>query len=178
MDDLVVPDDAAPAATEDEVDVGVVDEVIADEGRVVGVVHGQAMGPEVEHVVKAVVGEGALRHCHAMAVARARGVTPEPFDGFDPRSFAPEADDGDSRRSLDDLVRFNRGSAKTHSGVWRDLAVRKRNTEVDAQIAPIALVGGEVGVPTPLTDRLVELVHDVEEGRRDQGWRTLDALVE
>jgi len=112
----------------------------------------------------------------AMAVARAQGVTPEPFDGFDPRSFGPEADDGDARRSLDDLVRFNRGSAKTHSGVWRDLAVRKRKTEVDAQIAPIAHLGDEVGIPTPLTRRLVELIHDVEEGRRSQSWETLEAL--
>jgi 2-dehydropantoate 2-reductase len=82
----------------------------------------------------------------------------------------------DARASLDALVRFNRGSAKTHSGVWRDLAVRKRRTEVDAQIAPVAALGAEAGVDTPLTRRLIALIHDVEEGRRAQGWESLDAL--
>jgi 2-dehydropantoate 2-reductase len=112
-----------------------------------------------------------------MRVARARSVRPEGFDGFDPAAFAPEASDADAAASLDRLVGFNRKSAKSHSGVWRDLAVRKRKTEVDAQIAPIADLGAEVGVDTPLVKRLVELVHDVEEGRRPQGWETLDALA-
>lgn len=112
----------------------------------------------------------------AMAVAAARGVRPEAFDGFDPAAFAPDASNPHAHASLDELIRFNRASAKSHSGVWRDLAVRKRRTEVDAQIAPVAALGAEVGVDTPLTRRLVELVHDVEEGRRGQSWETLDAL--
>ena len=60
--------------------------------------------------------------------------------------------------------------------LFRSIAVRKRRTEVDAQIAPISVLGSEAGVPTPLTDRLVELIHAVEGGRRDQSWETLDAL--
>lgn len=115
--------------------------------------------------------------CEAMAVAAARGVRPEAFDGFDPAAFAPGASDAEAHASLDALVRFNRGSAKSHSGVWRDLAVRKRRTEADAQIAPVAALGVEVGVDAPLTRRLVELIHDVEEGRRPQSWETLDALM-
>ena len=113
----------------------------------------------------------------AMAVAVAQAVRPEAFDGFDPTAFLPEASIAEAHLSLDSLVRFNRGSAKSHSGVWRDLSVRKRKTEVDAQIAPIALLGAELGVSTPLTQRLVDLVHDVEDGRRAQGWETLDALA-
>ncbi len=112
-----------------------------------------------------------------MRVARARDVRPQGFDGFDPAAFSPDAPDSHAVASLDRLVTFNRKSAKSHSGVWRDLAVRKRKTEVDAQIAPIAELGAEVGVDTPLVRRLVELVHDVEEGRRPQSWETLDALA-
>lgn len=111
-----------------------------------------------------------------MRVAKARGVTPEAFDGFDPAAFHPDAPDQAAHDSLDRLVAFNRSSAKTHSGVWRDLAVRKRKTEVDAQIAVIAELGGEVGVKTPLVRRLVYLVHEVEDGRREQGWAAVDAL--
>jgi 2-dehydropantoate 2-reductase len=112
----------------------------------------------------------------AMRVAYARGVRPEGFDGFNPRAFGPTALDVDAEDSLDRLVTFNRASAKSHSGIWRDIAVRKRKTEVDAQIALIATLGAEAGVDTPLVRRLVELIHDVEEGRRPQSWDTLDAL--
>ena len=31
---------------------------------------------------------------------------------------------------------FNRGNAKSHSGIWRDIAVRKRKTEVPEQMMP------------------------------------------
>jgi 2-dehydropantoate 2-reductase len=112
-----------------------------------------------------------------MAVAGAEGVHPEPFDGFDPRAFAPDGADRAAVASLDRLVAFNRASAKSHSGVWRDLAVRRRKTEVDAQIAPIARIGSRLGVDTPLVRRLVDLVRDVESGERPQAWETLDALV-
>ncbi len=111
-----------------------------------------------------------------LAVTEARRIRPEAFDGFDPAAFAPDAGEDAARASLDRLVGFNRASAKAYSGVWRDLAVRKRKTEVDAQIAPIAELGAEAGVDTPLIRRLVELVHDVEGGRRPQSWETLAAL--
>ncbi|MDT8341515.1 MAG: 2-dehydropantoate 2-reductase N-terminal domain-containing protein [Longimicrobiales bacterium] len=111
-----------------------------------------------------------------LRVARARGIRPEAFDGFDPLAFDPGAPAGAAEATLDRLVAFNRASAKTHSGVWRDLAVRRRPTEVDAQIAPIATLGREVGVAAPLVERLVALVHNVEAGVRTQSWETLDAL--
>ena len=111
-----------------------------------------------------------------MAVARARGVTPLGFNGFDPQAFMPGATSDDARRSIAAMEEHNRHTAKTHSGVWRDIAVRKRKTEVDAQFAIIADLASEVGVATPLTLRLIELVHDVENGR-PQSWDVLDELL-
>ncbi len=112
-----------------------------------------------------------------LAVAEGRGVTPEAFDGFDPSSYLPQAPDGAAARSLDDLVTHNRRSVKTHSGIWRDLAVRKRRTEVDAQLGIVTTLGDQAGVATPLTTRLIELIHDVENGVRPQSLDTLDALA-
>ena len=112
-----------------------------------------------------------------LAVAQARGVSPEGFDGFDPASYLPEAPPGAAERSLDQLVAHNRKSVKTHSGIWRDLAVRKRRTEVDAQLGIIVTLGDRAGVKAPLTARLVELIHDVENGTRAQSLETLDALA-
>src|SRR5437773_2301626 len=111
-----------------------------------------------------------------MRVARARDVTPEGFNGFDPHAFAPDAAREVAERSLDEMVAFNRRSAKTHSGVWRDIAVRKRRTETDAQLGPIVTLGGEAGVATPLVSRLIELMHEVEDGQRPQSHATLDLL--
>jgi 2-dehydropantoate 2-reductase len=74
-------------------------------------------------------------------------VTTESFDGFDPADV-----DG----SIDRLVEFNRRSAKTHSGVYRDLAVRKRKAET----AILEELDG------PLLRRTLELVHQIEDGHR------------
>jgi len=75
-------------------------------------------------------------------------VRPEGFDGFVP---------DDLEGSLDRLVTFNRLSAKSHSGIYRDLMIRKRQTEVDGQL------GGLAG---PLTALTAELIRAIERGER------------
>jgi 2-dehydropantoate 2-reductase len=111
-----------------------------------------------------------------LAVAAAREVRPEAFDGFDPAAYLPDAPAGAAAASLERLVAHNRKSAKTHTGIWRDLAVRKRPTEVDAQLGIIVSLGRESGVPVPLTARLVELIHEIERGERPLGIDALAAL--
>ena len=113
-----------------------------------------------------------------MTVAVKRGVKPLGFNGYDPQAFMPGASEAVSRKSVADMAEYNRHTAKTHSGIWRDLAVRKRKTEVDAQIALISPLAREVGLKTPVLDRLVELIHDIEDGRCDQSWETLDRLLD
>jgi len=112
-----------------------------------------------------------------LAVATARGVAPESFDGFDPAAYLTSAPVGAAEQSLDALVAHNQRSAKSHSGIWRDLAVRKRPTEVDAQLGIVVALGRDAGVPTPLTTRLVELIHAIERGVRPQSLDVLDALA-
>jgi 2-dehydropantoate 2-reductase len=111
-----------------------------------------------------------------LAVAAARAVQPEAFDGFDPAAYLATAPAGAAERSLDALVAHNRRSAKSHSGIWRDLAVRKRPTEVDAQLGIVVTLGAEAGVPAPLTARLVALIHEIERGARVQSLEALDTL--
>ena len=111
-----------------------------------------------------------------MAVASARKITPVGFNGFDPACFAPGASEVGARASIAALAEFNRHTAKTHSGIYRDLAVRKRKTEVDPQIGVIAELGREAGVPTPAINCLVSLIHDIEDGRRPLSIETFDVL--
>jgi 2-dehydropantoate 2-reductase len=112
-----------------------------------------------------------------MAVARAKGVRPRGFNGYDPDAFMPGAPDAGALASIRAMADFNRPGAKTHSGIWRDLAVRRRRTEVDAQIAVIGEIAAGLGIDTPAIRTLVALIHDVEEGRRPQAWETLDVLL-
>jgi 2-dehydropantoate 2-reductase len=86
-------------------------------------------------------------------------VTVESFDGFDPE---------DLEGSLDRLALFNRKSAKSHSGIYRDLMVRKRKTEVDEV---------HKDIQGPIFDRVVEMIHDIEEGRRTCEVANLDELA-
>ena len=102
----------------------------------------------------------------AVAVALAEGVQPRGFNGFDPDAFRPGATAAQAQASVEAMVAFNRPSAKTHSGVWRDLAIRKRQTEVDVQIAPIMEIGARHALPCPAIGKLVALIHEVEQGRR------------
>ena len=108
-----------------------------------------------------------------LAVGHAAGVKPEAFDGFDPGAYATDAG---AAASLDALEQHNRRSAKSHSGIWRDLAVRKRRTEADAQLGPILDAAREHGVPAPITTRLIAMIHEIEDGTRSRARANLDEL--
>lgn len=112
------------------------------------------------------------------AVAASRGVTPVGFNGFDPQAFAPDAPQTALDRTFDEMVAHNRTSTKTHSGIWRDLAVRKRKTECEAQLGPILAAGRAGGVPTPLTGRLMAMIAEIERGERPLARGNLDELAE
>jgi 2-dehydropantoate 2-reductase len=112
-----------------------------------------------------------------MAVAAARGVIPIGFNGFDPACFAPGASAEGAKASVAALAEFNRYTAKTHSGIYRDLAVRKRRTEVDPQIGVIADLGAEAGIATPGIRHLVALIHAIEDGERPMAFETFASLI-
>jgi 2-dehydropantoate 2-reductase len=113
-----------------------------------------------------------------MAVAAARKVSPVGFNGFDPACFAPGAPEAGARASIAALAEFNRHTAKTHSGIYRDLAVRKRRTEIDPQIGIIGKLGDEAGVPTPTIHHLVTLIHAIEDGRKPMAFATFEELIQ
>ncbi len=86
-------------------------------------------------------------------------VRPEAFDGFDP---------DDLEGSLARLVAFNRASAKSHSGIYRDLMVRKRKTEVDELLRDLT---------GPLTTHVGRLIEAIERGERTCEVANLELLA-
>jgi 2-dehydropantoate 2-reductase len=119
----------------------------------------------------------ALAH-EVARVAAAEKIRLEAFNGFDPVAFLPAAPPAETMRSFDEMVAHNRKSAKSHSGIWRDLAIRKRKTEVDAQIGPVVEIGRRHGIPTPISAKLIDLIHQIEDGRRQLELAGLDELVQ
>lgn len=111
-----------------------------------------------------------------MMVAAAERATVMGFNGYDPEAFGPHGSAPAIEASFDAMVAFNRRSAKTHSGVWRDIAVHHRKTEIDAQFAPVRAVASRHGIATPHLDRLVSVMREVESGERPQAWENLARL--
>jgi len=113
-----------------------------------------------------------------VAVAHAHGIRPEPFRSFDPMAFMPGTSASCSRRALETLSQRWNNSDKKHSGFWRDLAVRKRPTEVDGLMLPVLQHAGQAGIECPLVHRLIDLVHEVERGGLKQSTATLELLLD
>jgi 2-dehydropantoate 2-reductase len=111
-----------------------------------------------------------------LIVAHAAGISPLGFDGFEP-DVIRSGDVAAIHASLDRLIAIRHKDQKTHSGVWRDLAIRKRPTEVDAHFVPIVEEAERRGLAVPRLRRLIELIHDIDAGRRDFDPRNLDLLA-
>jgi 2-dehydropantoate 2-reductase len=112
-----------------------------------------------------------------MAVAVAEGVMPISFNGYDPAAFAANGTAAAIDASFEAMVAFNRRSAKTHSGVWRDIALHHRKTECDAQFAPIVNLARRRGIAIPHLQRLIALMQEVESGARPQALNNLERLA-
>ncbi len=126
--------------------------------------------PDFLAVLRAACGE-------TMQVARAHGISPRGFDGFRPEAFFPEASPAESQASVTDMLKVLRPSSKTHSGMWRDIAIRHRRTEVDVQLVPVIALGEAKGLTCPTLRRLVETIHALERGDTKQNDDAALALL-
>ena len=135
--------------------------------------------PEIQRMLVALVAEG-------MSVAEAEGIHLEAFDEFDPAWYrAGRAGDAAAvARAMAAISRFYRSHTKTKTGIWRDLVVRKRKTEVEAHLGGDARAGGTPRSPDPADppapradrgDRDRPPPHGVGEPRRSRRGQTLTA---
>ncbi|MBS7707182.1 ketopantoate reductase family protein [Chelatococcus asaccharovorans] len=115
----------------------------------------------------------------AVGVADASGVRTENCDGFDPKAFRLDqpADETARAASWDAQRVYWRSHDNTHTGVWRDLKIHRRKTEVEFQVGAVIRIADDVGVPVPHLKRLKMIVESIENGERTQDWGALYDIV-
>ncbi|WP_102262711.1 ketopantoate reductase family protein [Mesobacillus jeotgali] len=113
-----------------------------------------------------------------LEVADKEGVKPIGFDDWVPGLVYPREtrDQQLLDNQLEKLAQRMAANKKTKSGIWRDLAVRKRKTEIDSQLVPILEMGANHQVPMPLTEMLVSLIKEIEIGSAQMDWDHLYKL--
>jgi 2-dehydropantoate 2-reductase len=115
----------------------------------------------------------------SMRVAEAAGIRLEAFDEYDPADYraAARGDVEARQRAMSVIASHYRAHTKTKTGIWRDLAVRRRKTEVGALLGATVAKADTLGLAMPLTERLIEMIADLEAGRRGMTWNNVDELV-
>ena len=128
--------------------------------------------PAVQQMLVALVVEN-------MRAAEAAGIRLEPFDEYAPADYraAARGDLAARQRAMEIIARHYRQHTKTKTGIWRDLVVRRRKTEVGALLGATVAKAGTLGLGMPLTERLIAMIEDLELGRRAMSWNNIDELV-
>jgi 2-dehydropantoate 2-reductase len=98
-----------------------------------------------------------------LAVGEARDVSLEAFDAFDPAPYTG-VDGAAKDAATDRLVTWLRTQSKDRSGIWRDLAVRRRPTEVATHYGAVLDAARSAGVKTPLVRDLLRQIGELEAG--------------
>lgn len=84
------------------------------------------------------------------------------FDDFDPELYRQ----GRYQEAMKLTADHYRYMAKDYTGLYRDLAVRKRVSEIDGTVGATIEAGEKLGLSLPLSRRMVEIVKEVEGGKR------------
>jgi 2-dehydropantoate 2-reductase len=114
---------------------------------------------------------GVALLAESVHLAKLEGVMLEAFDGFEPalmRPTTPAAWEA-AMESIDKMADEYWRPAhrlKKRTGVWRDLVVRKRKTEVDYRIGDLVRRGRARGLEMRLNAALWQMIHEIEDGKR------------
>ncbi len=110
-------------------------------------------------------------------VAAHEGIRLEAFDAFEPGAFARQAASETTEAAFDALVAWLSTQSKTRSGIWRDIAVRKRPTEVPVHYGPVIARAESAGMAVPALTALVESILRLERGEDEMSEGLLVRLA-
>jgi 2-dehydropantoate 2-reductase len=114
-----------------------------------------------------------------ISVPHAQGYRLEEFSDFAPQLYTPR-DRAELQLAFDSLQEYgdrSRQSAKDHTGVWHDLVVRRRRTEVEPILGEMVRQGQALGIDVRLNEALVWMIHEIEDGRRAMTAQNFDELA-
>ena len=121
----------------------------------------------------------------SIKVARAAGIDLRPMKGFfDPRTYSPETPEETKEylRFIKEVLLPNWGEekelnlVKQASGMWWDIVYRKRKSETRWIVGDVVEEAKRLGVPVPANERLVNMVYELEDGKRSMGTHNLNEL--
>lgn len=110
------------------------------------------------------------------AVADAAGARLESFDAFEAAAFRPGYDPALRDAACDRLTAWLRTQPKDRSGIWRDLAVRRRPVEVTTHYAPVFELARRAGRDLPVLRAVVDGLRELEKDPSAMSESRLDAL--
>lgn len=113
-----------------------------------------------------------------LTVADSLGIVPESVDAFEPRAYGARSSVEARTRATDALVAWLRTQGKTRSGIWRDIVIRHRPTEVPVHYAPVLSHAAAAHLAVPYLEMLLARVAAVEAGDQLLGERHLNEFSE
>ncbi len=114
---------------------------------------------------------GIIREC--LAVSKVLGVVVEPMQGHDLEKLLGQGGLFQSLKAKIVLPIAMKKHALLRSGMLNDVE-NGRKCEIDFINGVVASLGKKAGVPTPLNERVVEIVHGIENGLYEISYKNLD----
>lgn len=109
----------------------------------------------------------------ALQVADALRIRVEPVDGFNPAALRRGAESPEARAAWEAQTAYWKRGIARRTGVWRDLAVRRRRTEAGPILGALVGAAQGAGLVVPHAQRLVSIIREVEDGQREMDWANL-----
>ncbi|WHY88515.1 2-dehydropantoate 2-reductase [Neobacillus novalis] len=138
----------------------------------------------VDETMAAVVFKKELRPtlielcAESLEVAHLQRIKLKSFDVWKPESIFPRENQIQQKldKEWDFLAEWMSKNKKQKSGIWRDLAIRHRITEVDFDLTPIVARGRHYNLSLPLTQYVISSIKEIEVGKREMDWQNLYQL--
>ena len=124
----------------------------------------------------------------ALEIADANGIDIQAFDFFDPANYRVKTAE-DTKKLLANidhtiwLLKKDQDNKPTHnfkkkgSGIWWDIVYRKRPSETRAFAGKLIEFGKQAGADTRLNEKMVNMIYEIEDGKRELGFHNFDELA-
>ncbi|MBT2692075.1 2-dehydropantoate 2-reductase [Bacillus sp. ISL-55] len=110
-----------------------------------------------------------------LEAAHIKSVNVISFDVWKPELIYPRDNQNTDllNEEFDRISFWMSQNKKQKSGIWRDIAIRRRKTEVDFDLVPILEIGKQHNLSFPLTKFVIERIKELEKGAKQMSWDNL-----